>query len=160
MNHITTCPHCSKRLRVSEQITDKTLICPHCLANVDNPRPGVQIQAPDLDTCVKRDVSVGTIVLAVLIGFCLLGIAIAFLYDRVGGRSPTDPISFALLMVFIFSVLEVLVSIAIVHGLVHWGTSGNRGPSIGRVFGITLLSLVSISAAVIFLFFTCVALVN
>lgn len=161
MNHVTTCPHCSKRLRVPEQITDKTLICPHCLASVDNPRPAAPIRAPEIDTDVKRDVSVGTIVLAVLIGLCLLGIVIAFSrYRAGGGRRPTDPLSFALLMAFIFSVLDVLVSIAIVRGLVRWGTSGNRGASVGKILGITLLSLGSVVAAVIFLFFTCVVLVS
>ena len=68
MSRITTCPHCSTRLNVSEQNTDKTLICPHCLADVDNPWPGSQIRADDINTDVKRDMNVGCIVLPVLIG--------------------------------------------------------------------------------------------
>lgn len=86
MSRITLCPHCSRRLQVSEQITNKTLICPHCLADVDNPRPGFQIPAADLHTDVKRDMSVVSTVLALLIGLCVLGIAIAFFVGLQGRR--------------------------------------------------------------------------
>jgi hypothetical protein len=140
-------------LRVSEQITDKTLICPHCLVNVDNPRPGAQIQAPDLDTDVRRDVSVGSIVLAVLIGLCVLGIAIAFLSGR--GMTGQSSLSAAFAMAVLFACLDALVSIAILRGFIRWVASGVRTPSIGRSLGIAFLALGTIVAVVIFFFFTC-----
>lgn len=77
MSRFTYCPHCSTRLRVSEGITDETLICPHCLADVDNAWSGSQIRAADINTDVKRDMSRASTILAVVIGLCLLGIAIA-----------------------------------------------------------------------------------
>lgn len=150
MSRIATCPHCSTRLQVSEQITDKTLICPHCLANVDNPQPGFQIQAADIDTNVKRDVSVVSIILAVLIALCVLGIAI-------GAVSPGGDTSFSVLM-FSFAALDLFVSIAIIRGMVRWGVSGVRTPSIARVVGYVFLALGTSVAVVIVFFFTCLPL--
>jgi hypothetical protein len=152
MNRITACPHCSTRLSVPEGITDKTLICPHCLADVDNPQQGFQIQAANINTDVKRYMSVSGIVLAALIGFCVFGIAIAFFVPR-GRHWAETPRIFLLL--FSFAALDVLVSIAIIRGLVRWGISGVRTPSVGRVIGIVFLSLGSIVAVIIFFFFTC-----
>ena len=161
MSHITTCPNCSTRLRVSEQITDKTLICPRCLADVDNPQPGFQIRFADIDTDVKRGLSVGTIVLAALIGLSIIGVTMShlYLYGRFG--KPSDPQGLAvILFMFSFFSLDVLVSIAIVRGLIRWGISGDRVPSVGRVLGIVFLSLGTVVAVVIFLFFTCLALIT
>jgi hypothetical protein len=154
MSRSTTCPHCSTRLRVSEQVTDKTLICPHCLADVDNPQSTFQIQAADIDTDVKRGLSLGSIILAVLIGLCVLGIIMAFLALRTGKGDFGAGIS----LLFCFALLDALVGIAIVRGLIHWGISGVRSPSVGRVIGIVFLSLGTMVAAVIFFFFTCVFL--
>ncbi len=163
MSQIATCPHCSKRLRVSDQITDKTLICPHCLADVDNPRPGMQIRAPDLDTDVKRDVSVGSIVLAVLIGLCVLGIALAFFvghHSQGKGEGGLGEGIFSLLLLMnCFGALDILVSIAIIRWLIRRRISGVREPSVGRVVGIAFLSLGTVAAVVVFFFFTCVGLI-
>jgi hypothetical protein len=158
MSRITTCPHCSTRIRVSEQITEKTLICPHCLADVDNARSGREIRAAEIDTDVKRDLSVGSIVLMVLIGFCVIGIAIAFFFSL--GQSGAASIGPALALMFLFAVLEVLVSIAIIRGMVRWGISGVRSPSTARVIGITFLSLGTAAAVVIFFFYTCLFLAD
>lgn len=163
MSQIATCPNCSRRLRVSEQITDKTLICPHCLADVDNPRPGTQIRAPELDTDVKRDVSVGSKIIAVLIGLCVLGIALAFFvghHSQGKGESGLGEGIFSLLLLMnCFGALDILVSIAIIRRLIRRSTSGVPEPSVGRVIGIAVLSLGSVVAVVIFFFFTCVGLV-
>lgn len=156
MSHITTCPNCSTRLRVSEQITDKTMICPHCLADVDNPQPGFQIRAADIDTDVKRDVSLVSIALHVLIGLCVLGIAMAFFSPRQGEQG----LGRALWLAMLFVVLDILVGIAIIRVLVRWGVSGVRTPSAGRVLGITFLSLGTIVAVILFFFFTCMFLVD
>jgi hypothetical protein len=141
MSRITTCPHCSTRLRVSEQITDKTLICPHCLADVDNPQPRFQIRAVDIGTNVKRDLSTVSIVLLVLLGLCVLGFAITFSFPR------RDIVPFALMIAC--ATLGVLVSTAIIHGLVRWGISGVRRPSPVRVIGIIFLVAVTIVASVL-----------
>jgi hypothetical protein len=151
---MTTCPHCSTRLRVPDQITDKTLICPRCLADVANPKPGFQIRAMDLDTDVKRGLSVGTIVLLVLIGLCVLGITLSFF----GLRSGKGDLGVGLFFLFCFGALDALVSIAIIRGLIHWGISGVRTPSVGKVLGVVFLSLGTVVAAVIFFFFTCFGL--
>lgn len=154
MSRITTCPHCSTRLRVSEQITDKSLICPHCLANVDNPKSGFQIQAAGINTDVKRDVSKGSIVLLVLTGLCVLGIAIVLLSLHTASNADTS-IILLFVLVSLFAALDVLVSIAIIRGFIRWGISGVRTPSVGRALGIAFLSLGTIVAVVIFFFFTC-----
>lgn len=158
MSQITRCPQCSTRLRVSEQITDKTLICPHCFADMDNPRMGGQLRATNINTDVKRGLSVGSIVLAVLISLCVLGIIVGLLI-------PTPPEAYgifvnALPLMFFFAGLDVLVSIVLIRGLIHWSISGVRTPSVGRMLGIALLSLGSIAAIVIFFFFTCMGLLK
>ena len=128
ISRITTCPHCSTRFNVSEQITDKTLICPHCLADVDNAGPGSPIRAADINTDVKRHLSAGSIVLAVLIGLCVLGIAIAFYVHRFRDGGEAD-IGHLFLIAEFFAALEILVSIAIIRGLIRWGISGVRTQS-------------------------------
>lgn len=157
MSHIITCPGCSAQFRVSEQIIDKTLICPRCLAEVDNPQPGFQIRASDINTDVKRDLSTISFVLTVLIGLCVLGIVIAFflgLHARgMGGEKGLGAGIFSLLAITTcFGVLDVLVSIAIIRALIRRGSSG-------RIVGIVFLSLGSIVAVVIFFGFACGGLV-
>lgn len=105
MSRITTCPQCAKRIQVPEGITWKTLICPHCLADVDNAWPRSQIRAADLNTDVKRGESMGSIILAVLMGHCVLGIVMAIIVEN-----PNT--GMGLLMISCAS-LCVLVSIAI-----------------------------------------------
>jgi hypothetical protein len=144
MSRITTCPHCATRLSVPEGITDKTLICPHCLADVDNAGSGSQIRAADINTDVKRDLNVGCIVLAVLIGLCVIGIAMA-----IGNNS----------IPFLFyscAALAVLVSIAVIH----MGYSGVRNPSVAGACIITLLVLGVIVAIFFFFFITCASLAS
>jgi hypothetical protein len=182
MSHITTCPHCSTPFGVSERITDKTLICPHCLADVDNARPGSQIRADDINTNVKRDLSVGSIVLAVLIGLCvfgILGIGTVFSARRSASRVssvsesphrfsntplPADnTLDLAITLMYLVAALDVLVSIAILRGLIRWGISGLRTPSVGKVLkvlGIAFLSLGTIVAIVIFSAVTCLSFVD
>lgn len=155
MSRITTCPHCSTRLSVSDGITDKTLICPRCLADVDNARPGSQIRADDINTNVKRDVSVGSIVLAVLIGLCVLGIVVTILAPRSGGRHDFGPL---IQLAYFFAALDAFVGIAILRGLLRWGTSGVQSPSVARVVGIAFLWIGTFVAVIIFFFFTCIFL--
>lgn len=136
MNKFTTCSNCFTRIRVSEQITDKTLICPHCLANVENSWPGSQIRATDINTDVKRDVSVASIVLPVLIGLCVLGAAMA-LFVVPPGEAKAE------LLMFSFAPLCILIPITIIR----------RG--ISRTCGTVLIALGTIMACLIFFFFTC-----
>jgi hypothetical protein len=161
MSQITTCPHCSTRLRVSDQITDKTMICPRCLADVDNSQQGFQVRAADIDTDVKRGLSDTSIVLLVLIGLCVLGIALVFFgLSSVKGQS-VKPQASALpfvALIGLFGLLDVLISIAMVRGLIRWGISGVRTPTVGRVLGIVFLALGTVVAAIVFFFFTCFGL--
>ncbi len=154
MSRITACPRCAERLRVSEQITDKTLICPHCLADVDNPQPGFRIRAADINTEVKRDLSVGSIVLLVLIGLCVLGIAIAFFSIRAGNRGKSPSEGLWQLLIGSFLALDFFVTIAIIR----WAISGGGVPSAGRLFGTAFLVLVTAVAIFIFFFFTCLSI--
>ncbi len=156
MSRITTCPHCSTRIIVPEGIMYKTLICPHCLAEVNNPWPGSQIRAADLDTDVRRDVNVGSIVLAVLIGLCVLGIALAFWSSRI--LKGETSIAALFCMAMLFAGLDVLVSVAIIRGLLRRRASGIRAPSSRKVLGIVFLSFGTVVAVVIFFFFTCLGL--
>jgi hypothetical protein len=153
MNRITTCPHCSKRLRVSEQITDKTLLCPHCLAEVDNPQSGFQVPYADLDTDVKRDLSVASIVLVVLIGLCIVGIITAiYLF-----RNPSTALNVLLVSC---AALAVLIIVAIVRGLIRWGRSGARAPVVAALIGIPFLVLGSIAAVILFFIVTCMNILD
>ncbi|MGH7222345.1 MAG: hypothetical protein ACRELF_03890, partial [Gemmataceae bacterium] len=81
----------------------------------------------------------GSIALAGLIGFCVFGIARAFFapVKRPGDYGLTQ----LFLLMYLFAALDVLVSIAIIRGLIRWGISGVRGASVGRVLGIVFLSL-------------------
>jgi hypothetical protein len=138
VSQITTCPHCSKRLRVSEQITAKTLICPHCLVEVNNPQPGIHIRVADIDTDVKRDLKGGCIALALLIGLCVCGIVMAT--------------RFAYLVWL--GVIPVLVLSGII--LLAWkGTSGSTASTAGRVVSVLFIVLGTIAALVIFVFAAC-----
>jgi hypothetical protein len=156
MSRITTCPHCSSRLSLSERITDKTLICPHCLADLDNPWPGSQIRAADISTDVKRDVNVGSIVVAVLMGICLLGIIM-----------PSENKEFSGLFIS-GAALLVLVCFAIIRGRDRRDNSrrrdrrDNSGGTAGFVFtvGIVFLVIGTLVAIAIFGFFCCAASVN
>jgi hypothetical protein len=144
ISRFTTCPHCSTRLSLSERIADKTLICPRCLADMDNAWPGSHIRADDINTDVKSDLSVGSIVLAVLMGLCVLGMAMA-----IGNTA----ILFAERLVNLFisgAALLVLGCIAIIR---RRGRRGNDGETVGTVF----LVLGTIVAIAIFGFFCCAA---
>ncbi|GEM_PF-6991651 len=138
MSRITTCPHCSMRVSVPEGITDKTLICPRCLADVDNPQPGFQIRAADINTDVKRDVNAGCIILAVLIGLCVCGIIMAT--------------RFAYLVWL--GVIPVLVLSAIIH-LAWRGTSSSAASTTGRVVSVLFIVLGTIAGIVVFVFAAC-----
>lgn len=158
MSHIVTCPFCSTQVRVPERNMDKTFICPRCLADVDNSWPGSQIQVANLNTDVRRDVNVGSIVLAVLIILCVIGVVAGFLI-------PTPKEAYgvfvnAVPLMFCFALLDVLVSIAIIRALVRRSVYGTHAPSVGKVLGIVLLSLGTIVAVIIFFFGTCMALLK
>lgn len=136
MNRITTCPHCASRLNVSEQINDKTLICPRCLAEVANPQPGFQTPVPDINTDVERDLKMGNDVLAVLIVVCILGIAMAIFVVNRGEAK-------AALIMFSSAALCILIPLAIL-----------RTGSV-RTCGIVFLLLGTFMAIFIFVVFTC-----
>lgn len=153
MNRILTCPHCSTRLQVSEQISDKALICPHCLADVDNPQPGFQIRAADINTDVKRDTKVGSIILALLLGLWVLGMVITF-FAPVKHTGEAE-INWLSLLMYLSAGLAVLVGIAFVYGLTHSDSSGDGTPSAGSVLGILFLFLGTIVAIALFGFFAC-----
>jgi hypothetical protein len=122
---------------------DKTLICPHCLANVDNPWPGRQIRTNDISTDVKSDVRGGCIALAVLIGLCVLGVAMASF----------GPFS-------VPAAIAALVIIAIIRSLVRWGTSGAPVSTAESVVRILFLVFGTIVAIVIFVYFACAIAVS
>lgn len=113
---------------------------------------------------MKSGMSVGSIVLAVLIGLCVLGIALAFfagLQSRSieGEESLGAGISSLLIITTCFGALDVLVSLAIIRGPIRRRISVVQAPPVKRVLGITLLSLGTIVAVVIFFFFVCGGLV-
>jgi hypothetical protein len=107
---------------------------------VENPQPGSPIRIADINTDVKRDLSVSSIVLAVLIGLCVLGIAVA-----TGKDAPE-------LLALSCAALAVLVSVAIIRT----GHSRFLNSSVASACGITLLVLGAIAAIFIFFVFTCV----
>lgn len=160
MSLVTTCPHCSARLPASEQITDTTLICPHCHSPVDNPRSGFRLRAADINTNVKRNLSVGSIILLVLIGLCVLGIAAVLVNKWRNKWTGYDKIGYAFLLMWLFAALDVLVGIAIIRWLYLSGFSGVRVSTVGGILGVIFLSLGLIVTVVTFFGFTCFYLAN
>jgi hypothetical protein len=173
MSYVVTCPYCSTQVRVPDRQAEKTFICPRCLADVNNPpaqgtiravevepgRPASQIQRAEINTDVRRDLSVGSIVLTVLIGLCVLGISIVlFMSTDWGGGYRSISIAFALM--FPFAGLDVLVSIAIIRGFLRRGVFDSDNPGFGTALGIMFLSLGTIGAVCIFFFFTCLGLLK
>ena len=154
MSHITACPHCSTQIRVPDWNTHKTLLCPRCLADVDNVWPGSKIRADDIHTDVTRDLRVGNIVLALLIGLCVFGIAIGYFSLRYTGQKGSQFDFFEQLMIFSFIALDLVVTIAIIR----WAISGTGVPSVGRLFGTAFLVLCTALAVFMFFFLTCVSL--
>lgn len=158
MSHIITCPNCSTQVRVPDRNTDKTFICPRCLADVDSTWPVGPIRATSINTDVKRDVSVGSIVLAVLIILCVLGVVLVLAIASPKSSGYGSPREFWLM--FPFAALDVLVSIAIIRGLLRRGIFDTRNSGFGTALGIMFLSLGTIGAVFIFFFFTCLVLIN
>lgn len=157
MSRVFACRHCSTSLNVPERFTDRTFLCPHCLGEVNNPWPGSSVQAPELDTDVKRDLSVGSWVLAILIGICVLGVLLTLFAPR---GSETYEIEKAIWLMCAFAVLDVLVSIALIRRIVRVGTAGVHSVSVGRVIGLVLLSLGTVVAVVAFFFATCFVMIR
>jgi hypothetical protein len=139
-------------------VTERSSICPHCLGAIDNPVAGMAEKDYGINTDVRRDLSVGSIILGILIGLCVLGTIVAF--AATPGRGGYDKLGFALILMFIFAALDVLVSIACIRAIIRWGTSGVGHLSAGRVIGLTFLSLGTVVAVVIFFFVTCFGLAS
>ncbi|MGH7174500.1 MAG: hypothetical protein ACRELG_29895 [Gemmataceae bacterium] len=152
MSHIATCSHCSRRIQVPDWNIHKPLICPHCLAEVGNHQPGAQIQAPNINTDVKRDLNIGNIVLAVLIGFFVLG----FLASIPSHNAKSETLGVVGGYFCLFSLAAVAV-VLIIGGirLLRSGRSGARVPAIDQALGCVLLVLGTIASFVIFIFFAC-----
>lgn len=156
MNRITRCPHCSARFDVSEGITEKTSICPHCRAEVGNVQLENQFLIADINTDVRHNWSVGCTVITALIGLCFFSIVLTFSIPLDG----EGEIARAIFAAYLFVVLDVLVSIAIMYGLIRWGLSGVRNPPAGRYLGIALLLFGTIVAVCVFFYFTCADLLD
>src|SRR5207245_1008065 len=118
MSRIITCLKCHTRLRVPDRVTEPTLLCPRCLGQVNNPVAGLKPSVLSLDTDVRRELNLGSIVLAVLIGACSLGVVLSLVLSR--SRSVGDQIGLALLLMLCFAALDVLVSIACIRAMFRW----------------------------------------
>jgi hypothetical protein len=163
-NYELTCPHCMARFRnpnygQSPPVPEATAVTAPSSAIHDLPDRLTQLQrhesrvaVADMDTDVRRDLSMGNIVLGVLIGLCVLGTIVAFAATPRGGYGGLD---LAFVLMFIFAALDVLVSIVCIRAFVRWGMAGVRVPSALSVIGLTFLSLVTIVAVVIVFFMTC-----
>lgn len=145
MSRITTCPRCCTRISVPEGITDKTLICLRCLAEVNNPWQGSQVRADDINTEVKRDVNVGCMVLAALIGFCVLGWVLAVSQGESGST----------LAGFSCIALVALVGIASIYGLIRWRSSFVGSPFAQNMLGCAVLAVGTLVAIYIFVVISC-----
>jgi hypothetical protein len=113
---------------------------------VDNPLPGSQIRADDIHTDVKRDMRVGNIVLAVLIGLCVLGIVMA-----IGNTA----IEFGARLSLIFisgAALLVLGCIAILRGRARQskpsGACGTVFLVLGTIVAIAILGFITCSVGI------------
>jgi hypothetical protein len=117
----------------------------------------------DLDTDVRRDVSfghVGTIVLGVLIGLCVVGIIVT-LAATSGSPRRYSSASRRSLLTLLFAALDILVSIVCIRALIREWMSSVRERSAGRVIGLiglTVFVIVAVLAVVSFFTATCFSL--
>ena len=133
------------------------LLTARCLAPVDNPDADPADRTPGLRREVGRGQKVATIVLAVLIGLCVLGLFLAFVTTPGGSRAGLEVL---LKLMLGFAILDVLVIALALLSLWRWGLSGVRAPTVARVLGLVGLSFATVAAVVIAFFFTCIGLAN
>jgi hypothetical protein len=149
MSDITTCPRC--RREVSPHVTERGLVCPHC----QNPLAGVGLEglaAPDVDTDVRRRVSLATIILVVLITANAVAIGAAFY--------ALEYLDQACCFLILFAVLDLLVIVAVMRPFANWLQNSKRLGDAGKLFAFVLLGLVVAVGVVIIFFTACVGLIN
>ncbi len=163
MSQITICPRCQGHLSVPEGITDRTLLCPRCLGSVDNSFRGVTEDYGGINTDVRREMNVGGIVLAVLIGLCLLGVFAIAASPRPRGELTLVLQHTMFPLMYIFVALMVLFSIVWVRAIIRSARSKGGSISADRIAGVTCLSIIAviltIAALAIVFVVTCNALV-
>jgi hypothetical protein len=161
MSTNVTCPECQTRLSVSENVTARTLVCPHCLTDIENPRAGPASVAPNFLRDVRRDSNMTSWILLVLIGLCVAGIAMIYAHGQ--GAFGNRPDSLWILpAMYGFGILDVLVFLAAVRPLWRVLLGGLENAStVGitvRIIGAIVLTVGLILAIVIFFFAVCLGL--
>jgi hypothetical protein len=151
-----TCPECNARIHIPPQVGART-ICPRCVAEIDNPDADPAAPPAGVAREVGRGLSATSIVLAVLIGLCIVGIIVTYMATSPGHMAGLEVL---VMSMYLFALLDVLVSIAFVRSLWRWGLAGIRAPSAVRVLGLVGLSIATVAAVVVFFFVTCFALAN
>jgi hypothetical protein len=127
------------------------------MAEIDNPEADPDAPSASVAREVGRGLSLTSIVLAVLIGLCIVGIIVTFVATPPGHVAGLEVL---VVLMYFFAFLDVLVSIAFVRSLWRWGLSGIRAPSTVRVLGLVGLSFATVAAVVVFFFITCFALAS
>lgn len=160
MSTIVTCPNCKTTLRVADDVSSRG-VCPQCFAALDNSGAAPVNRAPNLLRDVRRDSSMTSWILLVLIGLCVVGIAVIYAHGQ--GAFGNRPESLWILpAAYGFGILDVLVFLAAVRPLwrVLLGGIGNASTvgTIVRVIGVIVLTVGMILAIVNFFFVVCLGL--
>jgi hypothetical protein len=159
MHSDAACPRCGRVLRVPAALTDEVVTCPSCLAMMPNPHG---VRRGGLEAEVRREWSVTSVVLAVLIGLCVVGIILSWIGARATPQREQylgQAILLALCVAGGFAILDLLVVIAIVRFAARKLTpSGSGAAAVGKALGLVLLLIGAIFGVLVLFFFACVAM--
>jgi len=177
-----TCPGCGRSVSIRDDASAATVSCPRCLTPLSGPaltavqeagsavteppaRPaGMEsvwrdlppVRPAGLDRDIKRDTTGTSVVLAILVGCCILGIVAVFL--TWGGPHKADSGYNILSIVVLFGILDFLVIVQVGLWLNPWRSGAWReaGASLGKkavtivVFAL-VFTVLAIAVVVFFL---------
>jgi hypothetical protein len=158
-----TCPYCQAPLSVTEQPGARTLHCPHCLADIEDPRMGPAAEAPNVLRDIRRSGHSlrwwsGWLVLGLLAALCVAHIA--YVKVEYMGQPSRDAALRPLAFCPGFLGLDVLALVAIGIALRRWllPPGGVTAAGLTTTLKVALLTLLLSLAVAVFFFAVCTAL--
>jgi len=154
-----TCPTCQKRLRLSDQTAARTVICPNCLNEVENPAAGPDDRTPTMHRDIRWYARATSWILLVLIGLCGVGVALSIVQFS-SAKGSEAGLESLLRIVGCIGLLCILVFLTANLLLWRFVTAGRAMDSARWILGLLALTLGTGFAAVVFLFTACMVLAN
>jgi hypothetical protein len=155
------CPYCQAPLNVTDQPGARTLHCPHCLCDVEDPRIGPAGEAPNL----LRDIRRGGRSLGWWIGWIVLGLGTVLcvaqsVYTWIEDAIAPSPNRVFIPLSYCPGFLGLDVIALIVFGLVlrRFFFTGDGPATSGQVLGYVLLTVGMTLAVGVFFFVVCNAM--